>query len=934
MSDWVSPEEIEDLYLKTLVSEGRQLCRKKICPPASFSLNAGFTFEYFIDSYERYLENKFVEVDDLQKIELVKPFFEGVLRNEYAFIAEGQTSWLQVCATFQTRLKQLVDEDLYAAAEAFHSVKRKGESPYEYGTQLISVYKRAYQVHSLEGIVLRDKFLNSLPLVVRQALLAIRHAQRQPIPFEELIHIAQRIYVETQQEAWKVKPEEPKVSKGTQMPEDPIKRNCSCSKRQLRQEFEPTPIPLQAIDAKCWSQDPPALMTKNILTNVLGEASDSPDQFPEEDASKFDELPGKFILPTMAVRHCQESSKIIRDLKYLIYEELPFPNNPPKRLKEFKRFYSRLSIKEDILFFNDKRVVTEGVAIQLGVQVHIGLGHCGRDRMIHIMSKEVWVPGLPTLLSSLARTCILCQTVKSSSGMVTRPPVHKIKATYPYESCAVDLLQLPSSYGYKYVVALVDDYSRFISAVPLKTKTAREVVNALETRIIPSLVATPHMIRSDRGPEFRSEEYKQMLAAFGIKRHLNPPRAPWVNGRVERLNRSLIQQAAVQDQSGLSWVSELPRTIININQMMHAGLKSSPSQFLLEKAHNNTPAVKLPDQPQQLWQQGSPHFQPYKVNDWVLVKQIYPGNRAEDKVKPKYEGPYRVVHVGSQGMTYKIQHYPSAEIITRHFRHLKPYADIPAKLRRHAYYRQEMFDALPEDLQWPSIREMALLMGTPSMLSTAFSELRGSSSTYTDSFVEPKSQVGVTASNMQNSGQSRDARSTNKSSRRGYVYFRRSHSPDLYFSDTGGVVPAWAEEPSPIRGQGIPAPKLRPSRESSLGPFLEWLDEVNTTGISPITSLYSTLDTSGSLVRPPEIDCEPYIPDNLSQAILSQSSLTSSLGEGLPSLTSALGVNEDPVAVDDDSSLSEVMEGPTFAPYQTRSKGPASKHPWVLDKPI
>ena len=70
-----------------------------------------------------------------------------------------------------------------------------------------------------------------------------------------------------------------------------------------------------------------------------------------------------------------------------------------------------------------------------------------------------------------------------------------------------------SNEGYKYVLVAIDAFSKFAWAVPLKRKTAKEVLHALK---IITKDLTPRKITCDRGSEFYNQRVTKWLKANKI----------------------------------------------------------------------------------------------------------------------------------------------------------------------------------------------------------------------------------------------------------------------------------------------------------------------------------------------------------------------------------------------------------------------------------
>ena len=90
-----------------------------------------------------------------------------------------------------------------------------------------------------------------------------------------------------------------------------------------------------------------------------------------------------------------------------------------------------------------------------------------------------------------------------------------IKSTQPLERISIDFKgSLPSSSVNKYLLIVVDEYSRFPFAFPCKDMTTWTVTQCLDQ--IFTLCGTPSFVHSDNAPSFCSHEFKTYLTSRGI----------------------------------------------------------------------------------------------------------------------------------------------------------------------------------------------------------------------------------------------------------------------------------------------------------------------------------------------------------------------------------------------------------------------------------
>ena len=85
----------------------------------------------------------------------------------------------------------------------------------------------------------------------------------------------------------------------------------------------------------------------------------------------------------------------------------------------------------------------------------------------------------------------------------------------------------------KYVMVLMDEYSRFPIVEILKSINAKTVIPALDN--IFSEYGTPKTLKSDNGPPMNSHAFKQFADYLGFRHRKIIPKHP----KVERFNRTL-----------------------------------------------------------------------------------------------------------------------------------------------------------------------------------------------------------------------------------------------------------------------------------------------------------------------------------------------------------------------------------------------------------
>ncbi|CAL1401835.1 unnamed protein product [Linum trigynum] len=114
---------------------------------------------------------------------------------------------------------------------------------------------------------------------------------------------------------------------------------------------------------------------------------------------------------------------------------------------------------------------------------------------------------------------------------------------------------LPSSFGNKYILVVVDYVSSWVEAQALATNDARRVCGFLKKAIF--MVRDPRTIVSNRGTHFQGQ-FEKLLDRYGITHRVSMVYYPQTSGQVELSNRELKWiLEKIMDQSCKDWSSKL-----------------------------------------------------------------------------------------------------------------------------------------------------------------------------------------------------------------------------------------------------------------------------------------------------------------------------------------------------------------------------------------
>jgi hypothetical protein len=217
---------------------------------------------------------------------------------------------------------------------------------------------------------------------------------------------------------------------------------------------------------------------------------------------------------------------------------------------------------------------------------HYRLGHLSHQRLSHMHSMY------PSISCNNKDVCDICHLAKQRKLPFT--PSISI-ASAKFELLHFDIwgpLAIPSVHNHKYFLTIVDDFSRFVWIILLKSKSDVSIhVKNFITMIHTQYNITPKTVRSDNGPEFLLPEF---YASKGIIHHRSCVETPQQNARVERKHQHILNVArALLFQSKLPkqfWCYAVSHAVFLINRVSTPLLDhKTPYQLL----YDSLPDLKL-----------------------------------------------------------------------------------------------------------------------------------------------------------------------------------------------------------------------------------------------------------------------------------------------------------------------------------------------------
>jgi transposase InsO family protein len=289
-----------------------------------------------------------------------------------------------------------------------------------------------------------------------------------------------------------------------------------------------------------------------------------------------------------------------------------------KRLWQIRR---TLRIRGDILYQLDEDgktyrfVVVPCMLDALMKAFHDEFGHFGINKCYDLIRERYFWPEMKTSISEYISSCILCSQFKEKNGK-NNATVQQICSSQPFERVCIDICGPfeRTRNGHKYVLGIIDHFSKFIVLVPLRRVDATTVAEAIWKEWITKF-GCPQILFSDSGKVFGSELISELCKECNIRNMFSAPYHQQANGLIERLFKTIKPMLVITaNQRKKCWNEVIPTVELAIRAAIQTSVGYSPFEIVYGSS------VRLP------WELGVNHRIQTKwpnVEDYVAFKEMY-----------------------------------------------------------------------------------------------------------------------------------------------------------------------------------------------------------------------------------------------------------------------------------------------------------------------
>ena len=383
-------------------------------------------------------------------------------------------------------------------------------------------------------------------------------------------------------------------------------------------------------------------------------------------------------------------------------------------------------------------VVPESLVLQVLEELHghPSSGHFGLQRTLQRAKATCYWPFMYKDISDHCSTCVACESLRAPNPK-HQAPLQNIVTDHPLQLVFADIAELPTSRrGYRYILVLVDHFSKYINIYPMKDQTAQTVTKFIFEDYIAEH-GIPEAIHTDQGRQFEARLMQDLCERLNIRKSRSTPYHPQGAGLVERVNRVIKEQLAryIADKRG-DWDAHIPQVQLAYNSSTHSTTGLTPYMVMHGREARVPANITCP-----IPQHGSQSPLEYVADLHKRLKDAYnyvqeksglaqqlqkraydkkersveylPGDlvwlhdpvHARHKLEPNWTGPYSILASLHDGLNYQIEdiHNPNRKKVVHHnrlkiFRRREPLKHTPPSSQPSSIGRQTR----PSDCTLPS----------------------------------------------------------------------------------------------------------------------------------------------------------------------------------------------------------------------------------------
>lgn len=339
-----------------------------------------------------------------------------------------------------------------------------------------------------------------------------------------------------------------------------------------------------------------------------------------------------------------------------------------------KKSDKHFELREGLVYRKDKGrllfYVPKAMESNVIRSCHDDMAHIGLEKVVENIRRIYWFPDMKLKVRDYIFNCLKCIEYSPITGK-REGYLHNIpKGDRPFLTVHVDHLGPleKTKNSNKFILVVIDSFSKFVKCYPSKTTKTEEVVLHLKNYF--RTYSKPKRLVSDRGTAFTSNDFKTFLLSESVEQILIATGTPRANGQVEIVNRSIVPMLAKISEPSNEWDRVLYKVEFAINNTIHRSTGQTPSRLLfginqvgdvsdelrhvIEEINENRfdlpeirekaseQIVKAQTKSEEQYNVSRKEPVKYSVGDYVMIKNVDVTHGVNKKLIPKFKGPYVV----------------------------------------------------------------------------------------------------------------------------------------------------------------------------------------------------------------------------------------------------------------------------------------------------
>jgi len=212
---------------------------------------------------------------------------------------------------------------------------------------------------------------------------------------------------------------------------------------------------------------------------------------------------------------------------------------------------------------------------------HASAAHQGRDVTLQRLQPTFYFPAMKKEVDAFVKACLPC-AAKQKGPHAQKHTLMSTCTGYPFQRISIDFVGPlnETKTGKKYILTVLDTFTKWLEAFPVKRAVAKEVVAILEREIF-ARYGLPEKIHSDRGSQFTGNLMNEVGQVLGYQITHTPAYHAQSNP-VERSHRSIGEcvRSMLEEDAATSWEQALPAVLFALRTAVHRSTKLTPFRLL------------------------------------------------------------------------------------------------------------------------------------------------------------------------------------------------------------------------------------------------------------------------------------------------------------------------------------------------------------------